>query len=294
MYIRILKPLEIRKEKEELTFKSQESTNCQKAKARHPGSATYDGIKCDVIVASSNSDDTLWDVEVNRLIARKRYVPRKRSLTYSVGSFERSLRACSRIVTFIALFLAIVTNVLGGLINIKRYERKSTVGNSSSLPLSGPLSAISNRELSFFHLRKLSTIILVIYEELWPCVIIETNWKDNKRLKRCKEILHNSRNTNIFRPVITPSWLRNLRSGNVAEATFLAEKCINTYLFLFADFWASSVYYLNTYTVNLELNDNFKMFYDHIYLYIYMIFTVLGYPTTGQRALRLFQLKRIL
>ena len=260
IYIRILKPLEIRKKKEELTFKNQESTNCQKAESRHPGSATDDGIKCDDIIASSNSDvtirDTLWNVEVNRLIARKRYVPRKRSLTYSVGSFERSLKACSRIVTFIALFLAIVTNVLGGLINIKRYERKSTVGNSSSLPLSGPLSAISKRELLFFHLRKLSTIILVIYEELWPCMIIETNWKDNKRFKRRKEILHNSRNTNNFRPVIASPWLCNLRSrnvakatfylrsGNIAKATFLAGKCLSAYLCLFADFWASSIQYM--------------------------------------------------
>ena len=138
MCIRILKPLEIRKEKEELTFKNQESTNCQKAESRHTGSATDDGIKRDDIVASSNSDvtirDTLWNAEVNRYIARKRFVPRKRSLTYSVGSFKRSLRACSRIVTFIALFLAIITNVLGGLINIKRCERKSTVGTSASLP----------------------------------------------------------------------------------------------------------------------------------------------------------------
>ena len=54
MYIRMLKPLEIRKEKEELTFKSQESTNCpnhQEAEARHPGSTNYDDIECDVMVS---------------------------------------------------------------------------------------------------------------------------------------------------------------------------------------------------------------------------------------------------
>ena len=138
MYIRILKPLEIRKEKEELTFKSQELKNCpnhREAESRHPGSTTYDSTKCDIIVASSNSDDTLRDVEVNRFIARKRFVPRKRSLTYSIGSFERLMRACIRIITFILLFVAIRTNILGGLINTKRCERKSTVGNSASLPL---------------------------------------------------------------------------------------------------------------------------------------------------------------
>ena len=186
MYIRILKPLDIRKEKEELTFKSQESTNCpnhQEAESRHPGSTTYDGIKCDVIVASSNSDDALRDVEVNRLIARKRYVPRKRSLTYSVGSFERSLRACIRIITFIVLFVAITTNVLGGLINTRRCERKSTVVTSASLPLLE--YSISNSCFYFFSiLRKFSANILGIDEELWPCVIIETDWKDNKQLQK--------------------------------------------------------------------------------------------------------------
>ena len=109
-------------------------------------------------------------------------------------------------------------------------------------------------------------------KELWPYVIIDTNWKDNKRLKRRKGILQKSRNTMIFRPVVAPAWLRNLRfgnvtkvtfhlrSGNVAE-TFLAGKCLSVYLCLFADFWHSCLYYLSIYTVNLELNDKFKRFY---------------------------------
>ena len=84
MYIRILKPLEFRKEKKELTFKSQESTNCRKAAFRFPGTPDDDGM-----VTSLNNDvTTLWNVDVNRLIARKRFVPRKRSLPYSVGSFK--------------------------------------------------------------------------------------------------------------------------------------------------------------------------------------------------------------
>ena len=247
-----------------------------------PGPPDDDGM-----VASSNSDvtirDTLWNAEVNRLIARKRFVPRKRSLTYSVGSFKRSLRACSRIVTFIALFLAIVTNVLGGLININRYERKSTVGTSASLP-----RCESSRSYSCYYslsiLCKFLANILGSDKELWPCVIIDTNWKDNKRLKRRKEILQKSRNTRIFRLVTALSWLRNLRfgnvtketfclrSGNIAKETFLAGKCLSAYLCLFADFWASHLCGLDTYTGNLELNDNFKMIYDHIYLYIYDVY----------------------
>ena len=146
----------------------------------------------DVIVASSNSDvtirDTLWNAEVNRLIARKRFVPRKRSLTYLVGSFKRSLRACIRIITFIMLFVAITTSMLGDLINNRRCERKSTVGTSASLPRFE--SSMSYSCYSFLSiLRKYLANILGSDEELWPCVIIDTNWKDNKRLKRRKEIL---------------------------------------------------------------------------------------------------------
>ena len=84
MYIRILKPLEFRKEKKGLAFKSQESTNCREAESTFPGLPDDDGM-----VTSSNNDvTTLWNVDVNRLIARKRFVPRKRSLPYSVGSFN--------------------------------------------------------------------------------------------------------------------------------------------------------------------------------------------------------------
>ena len=254
----------------EWMFKRQESTNCQGAESRHPGSATYDAMG-----DALNSDVTTRVPDVNRLIARKRYVPRKRSLMYSVRSFERSLRACSRIITFIVLLLAIIINILGGLINIRPYERKSTVGNSSSLFLSKPLSAIDYRELLFLHLRELSSTILVINEGLWPYLMIETNWKDNKRLKRRREVLHNAR----------------IREGGYGQTgyshsslgyempfckrspeQFLAGKRLIIYIFLCTAFWTSSMFYLDTYTANLELNDNFKMFYDHIYLYIYDVY----------------------
>ena len=181
MYIRILKPLEFRKEKKELTFKSQESTNCRKAASRFPGTPDDDGM-----VTSLNNDlTTLWNVNVNRLIARKRFVQRKRSLPYSVGSFKKSLRACSQIVTFIAFFLAIVKNVLGGIINIKRYGRKSTVGTSASLSRSEN-SRGYNCYYSLSVLRKFLANILGSSKELWPCVMMDTIWKENKQFKRRK------------------------------------------------------------------------------------------------------------
>ena len=57
-----------------------------------------------------------------------------------------------------------------------------------------------------------------------------------------------------------------------AKRTFLAGKRLVTYIFLFVDFWASHVYYFDAYTVNLELDDNFKVFFDLVYLYIYLFY----------------------
>ena len=53
---------------------------------------------------------------------------------------------------------------------------------------------------------------------------------------------------------------------------FLAGKSLVTYIFPFADFWASCVYYFDAYTVNLELDDNIKIFYDLVWLYIFIFY----------------------
>ena len=68
MHICIFNPLEFRKEKKELTFKSQESTNCQHR---------TDDVG---MIASSNSDVTrkaVWEPDVNRRVARKHLVTRE-------------------------------------------------------------------------------------------------------------------------------------------------------------------------------------------------------------------------
>ena len=51
----------------------------------------------------------------------------------------------------------------------------------------------------------------------------------------------------------------------------LAGKRLVTYIFPSADFWASRGYYFDACTVNLELDDNFKVFFDLVYLYIYIL-----------------------
>ena len=57
-----------------------------------------------------------------------------------------------------------------------------------------------------------------------------------------------------------------------AKRTFLAPKRLFTYIFPSTDFWASRGYYFDTYTINLELDDNFKVFFDLVYLYIYSFY----------------------
>ena len=52
----------------------------------------------------------------------------------------------------------------------------------------------------------------------------------------------------------------------------LAGKNLDTYIFPFADFWASCVYCLDTYTINLQSDDNFMVFYDLLYRYIYTFY----------------------
>ena len=67
----------------------------------------------------------------------------------------------------------------------------------------------------------------------------------------------------------------------------LAGKHLDAYLFPSADFCASSVYYLDIYTVNLE-SDVISRYSMILYIYIYILFTVRGRPVTGQPTQGLF------
>ena len=261
MYIRIQKPLKTRKEKEELKFKQPGSTNCR----------NHSDVMVSGVIAEPNNDVTIRDiVDVNTPIARKRYAPRKQSLMPSEGSFKSSLRVCSRTFTFIALLLAIVISVSGGLFNIRLPERKSTVGTSASLSLFESFVAISCHDSLFLSiLRESSANILGINEGLCPCMMAETSWNNNKELIRRMEVLHNT----IIRD--KGGYVYSGCHGYVMPImqsfarTFLAGKRLVIYIFPSADFWASQVYYFDAYTVNLELDDNFKVFFDLVYLYIF-------------------------
>ena len=78
------------------------------------------------------------------------------------------------------------------------------------------------------------------------------------------------------------------RSEPTLTRNVLVGKRLDTYIFPSADFWASRVYYLDTYTVNLEFDDNFPVVYDLLYIHIYILSTVRGHPVTGQYTQWLF------
>ena len=68
--------------------------------------------------------------------------------------------------------------------------------------------------------------------------------------------------------------------------TVLAGKCFRAYLRPLEDLWLrATVIYI--YTAILEFDDKFKGFCEYVYLYIYMIPVISGYPANGHHTLGL-------
>ena len=291
LYICTLEPLKIRKEGEEVKFKCLGSTNC-------------DVIVSDVIVKKSNGDVTTRDI--NKPIARKGYAAQKHSFVSKKGFLKSSSWVCSRTFARVALMLAIVISILGGLFNIMLPERKSTIGTSSSLSPSKPLVVLRCQGYSALSsLRGSAAAIIGISEGLCSCIHKVMFSNNSKQLTRCMKILQN---TIICGVTIctnhSPSSMLKLFApycyATRAPITFgknvLAGKHFDTYIFPSADFCASHVDYLDTDIVNFESDYNFTVFYNlryiyiYIYIYIYLLFTVRGHPVTGQPTQRLFSI----
>ena len=160
----------------------------EKAKVQCPESLKYDIMKDDAI---SNGDVTMLDV--NKPIARKRYIARKRSLMYSGGSTKSSLRAFSHTIAKSTLFLAIVVSLLGGVFNIKLPGWVSLVGNSSSLSPPQPCVTLSCSDSSvIFSLRTFSANIINGSNGLWSCINIGRILDNNNRTERCIGIIRST------------------------------------------------------------------------------------------------------
>ena len=160
MHIRTFNPLEFRKEKKRIDFKNQESTNCQHR------------IGDDDIIAPSKNDINLLDIlsteGINRLIARKRFLPTKQSLSYLVNHSRELWTAYKGLISLIVVRLAIIISVLGGITKIIRCERKSIVSNSKEFVSSERLRNVSSPlPFSIFH--KCLNAVLSFRKELWHC-----------------------------------------------------------------------------------------------------------------------------
>ena len=185
MHIRIFDPLEFRKEKKEVTFKSQESMNCPH--------------KTDDVVASSNSDITRKDVcapavlsieGISELVARKRFLPTKHSVSSWIESSRKRWTVCKGLVSLIIIRLVMILSVLGKLTKIIQCERKSIVGNSMEFGSNEKLRNVGAPfPFTIFH--KCLNTVLGFQRKLWHCGIIYLLWKRNKLDTRGKKKLWN-------------------------------------------------------------------------------------------------------
>ena len=259
----MLKLLKTRKEKErEAEFKPLGSTN-------------YDNIGSDVIVTESNGDVTRRDV--NKPIARKRCA-QKHSFVSEKGFIKSLLRICSQTFTKIAFILAIVISFLGGLCNIKLPERKSPIGTSPSLSPSEPCVVLCFLDSSVLSsLRETAATIIGISEGLCSCIHKGMFLNNNKQLIKCMKVLQNT--------IISEEIFFYPDYATYALATFAKNvwggKHLHIYIFPSADFCISQVDYLNTYIVILDSDDNFTVFYNLIYLYIYICLLFMGILQLG-------------
>ena len=89
--IHIPKPLKTRKEEDDLKFKC-------------PGSTSYQNHS---------------DVVVNKPVARKQCAQKKHSLVSKKGFLKSTLNVCNQTFTKVALMLAIVISILGGVLTVK-------------------------------------------------------------------------------------------------------------------------------------------------------------------------------
>ena len=229
-----LKSSKNRKGKEEVKFKP-------------PGSTNDDDIKCDVI--EYDNDAIIRDTDVNKLIARKCYAPKKHSFVHIKEFLKSTLSMCSRTFTFIALILAIEISVVGGLFNIRQPEQKSTIGTSSE-----PLRFRASPVLSI--LRESAAVISRIRKGICSCMHKRMSLHNNKQLIRHMKVLQNTiiceetfctqnlvSSSELAKPLITTRSLGySILSYVTLTQNVLAGKRFDTYIFPSKDFCALRVY----------------------------------------------------
>ena len=238
--------------------------------------------KTNDVVASSNSDVTrkavcapaVLSVEgINRLVARKRFLPTKHSALSLIYNSRKRWMACKGLVSLIIIRLIMILSMLGGLTKIRRCERKSIVGNSMECGSNEKLRNVG-APYPFNIFRKCLNTVLGFQRKLWHCGMIYLLWERNKLGTRKRKKLRSF----VSRPILR---LRNLRLGNIFQETFGLRfgNVMETFMVgqrfencscLFADLCASCHGQLRLFKLNLKFRYRFKVIYVYIYIYIYI------------------------
>ena len=252
-----LKPSETRKEQGEVKFKRPGSANCQ-----HTGDVISDGIN--------------QGVDVNRPGARKHYAPKKHSFVHTKEFLKSTLSMCRQTFTQMAVMLAVIINILGGGLNMKLPNLICTSGlawvvcqecesgnNSNS---AHPLVAISFLDYPILAILQESTAAIInISKGLCSHIRKVMFLNHSKQLTRCVKVLQDT----IIRGVTILPYYYATHAPIPFTRNVSAGKHVDAYIFPSTDFCASRVDYLDTYTVNLESDYNFTVFYNLIYIYTF-------------------------
>ena len=201
--------------------------------------------------------------------------------------------------------LAVVISILGGVLNVKLPGRISTIGTASLVCQECEYGNNSNsaHPLSFAILQESTAAVVNLSKGLCSRMSKVMFLTGSKQLAGSMKMLQNmlrrgvtivsrcSRSRELARPR-TPSRSKrySARSEPTLTRNVFGGKTFRYLYISIPDFWASRVYYLDTYTVNLEFDNDFPVVYDlfYIYIYVYILSTVRGHPVPGQYTQGLF------
>ena len=159
-----------------------------------------------------------------------------------------------------------------GLVNVRPLERITLVGNSANfLSASANSSTVILCFLLMIRWHKLA-ILTSIFIGLGLYLHIESLEKPSGRPKRCIKRLHNTRmrDKQIGSSHNLLGYVRSMMQH--LTGSVLAGKRLYTYILLCTHFYATRMFYMSKYMVNLGLGDNYQVLINRIYLYIYVIY----------------------
>ena len=259
----------------ELGLKSKRKE--QEVASRREQTENYDVMDDDIMT----SPDTTSESRGIKLVARKPQKEGKNVHLYSFVNFLKWLPISFQTITLVALLLAIIATVTNGLVNVRPLERITLVGNSANfLSASANSSTVILRFLLMIRWHKLA-ILTSIFIGLGLYLHMESLEKPSGRPKRCIKRLHNTRmrDKQIGSSHNLLGYVRSIMQD--LAGSVLAGKRLYTYILLCTHFYATRMFYVSKYMVNLGLGDNYQVLINRIYLYIYIYRPIRNLPFVG-------------